>query len=161
MCGVNTEVMFSSQTDLWATPQAFFDELNTEFHFTLDPCSTDDNAKCAKHFTREMDGLAQDWSQDTVFMNPPYGREIADWMRKAYEESRKGATIVCLVPARTDTRWFHDYVYGKAEIRFVKGRLRFGEAENSAPFPSMIVVYRPSRHSAANTSHPSCSATNE
>lgn len=153
---MNTEVMFSSQTDLWATPQSFFDNLDAEFRFTLDPCSTDDNAKCAKHFTKETDGLSQDWSRDIVFMNPPYGREIADWMRKAYEESRKGATVVCLVPARTDTRWFHDYVYGKAEIRFVKGRLKFGDAENSAPFPSMVVVY-----SAANTNQPSCSAVNE
>lgn len=135
--------MFSSETDLWPTPQYFFDELNSEFGFTLDPCATADNAKCPKFFTKETDGLTQDWSKDTVFMNPPYGREIADWMRKAYEESQRGGTVVCLVPARTDTRWFHDYVNGKAEVRFVKGRLKFGDAANSAPFPSMVVIYRP------------------
>jgi site-specific DNA-methyltransferase (adenine-specific) len=135
--------MFSSETDLWATPQAFYDGLNAEFGFTLDPCSNGENAKCDRFFTKEDDGLAQDWAPHNVYMNPPYGREIGDWMRKAYEESRKGATVVCLVPARTDTRWFHDYVYGKAELRFVKGRLKFGDAVNSAPFPSMVVVYRP------------------
>lgn len=136
--------MFSSKTDLWATPQSFYDELNAEFNFDLDPCSTDDNAKCSLHFTKKDNGLAQEWAPHTVFMNPPYGREIIDWMRKAYEESLKGATVVCLVPARTDTRWFHDYVYGKAEIRFVRGRLKFGDAKDSAPFPSMVVIYRPS-----------------
>lgn len=140
---MNTAVMFSSETDLWPTPQWFYDELHAEFNFTLDPCSTAANAKCPTFFTKEDDGLTQEWAPHTVFMNPPYGREIADWIRKAYEESRKGATVVCLVPARTDTRWFHEYVYGKAdEIRFVKGRLKFGDAKNSAPFPSMVVVYR-------------------
>ncbi|MBR8661146.1 adenine methyltransferase [Brevibacillus sp. NL20B1] len=134
--------MFSSATDLWPTPQDFFDELNREFHFTLDPCATHDNAKCSTYFTKEDDGLVQEWAPHTVFMNPPYGREIKRWMQKAYEESLKGATVVCLVPARTDTAWFHDYVYGKAEIRFVRGRLKFGNAQNSAPFPSMIVIYR-------------------
>lgn len=141
---MNTAVMFSSKTDLWATPQSFFDELNAEFNFDLDPCSTNENAKCPLHFTKKDNGLAQEWAPHTVFMNPPYGREIIDWMRKAYEESLKGATVVCLVPARTDTRWFHDYVYGKAEIRFVRGRLKFGDAKDSAPFPSMVVIYRPS-----------------
>ncbi|MCR8938775.1 DNA N-6-adenine-methyltransferase [Brevibacillus laterosporus] len=134
--------MFSSATDLWPTPQPFYDELDREFRFTLDPCSTHDNAKCALHYTQEDDGLTQEWAPHTVFMNPPYGREIKAWMQKAYEESRKGATVVCLVPARTDTVWFHDYVYRKGEIRFVKGRLKFGDAKNSAPFPSMVVVYR-------------------
>lgn len=134
-------VHFSSATDLWATPQAFFDELDAEFNFTLDPCATDENAKCERYFTKEDDGLTQSWAGETVFMNPPYGREISHWMRKAYEESRKGATVVCLVPARTDTRWFHDFVYGKAEIRFVRGRLKFGDAKHNAPFPSMVVVY--------------------
>ncbi|MGF9711647.1 phage N-6-adenine-methyltransferase [Paenibacillus naphthalenovorans] len=140
---MNTDVMFSSKTDLWATPQAFFNELDAEFNFTLDPCSNGENAKCAKYFTKSDDGLTQEWAPHVVFMNPPYGREIGTWMRKAYEESKRGATVVCLVPARTDTRWFHDYVYGVAdEIRFVKGRLKFGDAESSAPFPSMVVVYR-------------------
>ncbi|MCU6709327.1 phage N-6-adenine-methyltransferase [Paenibacillus sp. J5C_2022] len=140
---MNTAVLFSSETDLWPTPQTFYDDLHAEFNFTLDPCATTDNAKCPIFFTKEDDGLMQEWATHTVFMNPPYGREIANWIRKAYEESRKGATVVCLVPARTDTRWFHDYVYGKAEeIRFVKGRLKFGDAKNSAPFPSMVVVFR-------------------
>jgi phage N-6-adenine-methyltransferase len=139
---VNTDVMFSSATDLWPTPQEFFDELDREFNFTLDPCATHDNAKCSTYFTKEDDGLVQEWAPHTVFMNPPYGREIKRWMQKAYEESLKGATVVCPVPARTDTAWFHDYVYGKAEIRFVRGRLKFGNAQNSAPFPSMIVIYR-------------------
>jgi phage N-6-adenine-methyltransferase len=136
--------MFSSKTDLWYTPQDFYDGLHAEFNFTLDPCSNGENAKCATFFTIEDDGLAQEWAPHTVFMNPPpYGREIGDWMRKAYEESLKGATVVCLVPARTDTRWFHDYVNGVAdEVRFVKGRLKFGGSKDSAPFPSMVVVYR-------------------
>lgn len=145
--------MFSSKTDLWATPQSFYDELNAEFDFDLDPCSTDENAKCPLHFTKKDNGLIQDWAPHTVFMNPPYGREIIDWMRKAYEESLKGATVVCLVPARTDTRWFHDYVYGKAEIRFVRGRLKFGDAKDSAPFPSMVVIYSPPQ-TAANRPDP-------
>jgi phage N-6-adenine-methyltransferase len=135
--------MFSSKTDLWYTPQDFYDELNAEFNFTLDPCSTAENAKCSTYFTRDDDGLSRQWAPHTVYMNPPYGREIGEWMRKAYEESRNGATVVCLVPARTDTRWFHDYVNGIAdEVRFVKGRLKFGGSKDSAPFPSMVVVYR-------------------
>lgn len=135
-------VHFSSQTDDWATPQNFFDKLDEEFNFTLDPCASPTNAKCSKYFTSEDNGLVQSWEGETVFMNPPYGRVIKDWVRKAYEESKKGSTVVCLLPARTDTRWFHDYIYGKSEIRFIKGRLKFGGAKNSAPFPSMVVVFR-------------------
>jgi site-specific DNA-methyltransferase (adenine-specific) len=133
-------VHFSSKTDLWATPQDTFDELNHEYHFTLDPCATKDNAKCAKYFTKEDHGLIQSWDNESVFMNPPYGREIKHWIKKASEA--RGGVVVCLLPARTDTRWFHDYIYGKAEIRFIKGRLKFGGHANSAPFPSMIVVFR-------------------
>lgn len=133
-------VHFSSSTPEWATPQPFFDELNAEFSFTLDPCATAANAKCAKYFTKAQDGLAQDWSKDVVFMNPPYGREIGDWMRKAYESYLDGATVVCLVPARTDTRWWHDYAV-KGKVRFVRGRLKFGGATNSAPFPSAVVIF--------------------
>lgn len=135
--------MFSSETDLWATPQDFFDELNKEFNFTLDPCATSDNAKCSKYFTINEDGLKQDWQGHTVFCNPPYGRAIKDWVRKCYEESLKpNTTVVMLIPARTDTSYFHDYIYQKAkEIRFVRGRLKFGDAKNSAPFPSMVVVF--------------------
>lgn len=134
--------MFSSATDLWATPQPFFDRLNAEFGFTLDPCSDGTNNKCAKYFTAETDGLAQDWAPEIVFMNPPYGRNIGDWIRKAYEESRKGATVVALIPSRTDTRYWHDYVMKAEEIRFIKGRIKFGDGSGPAPFPSAVVVFR-------------------
>ena len=129
------------------TPQDFFDALNAEFHFTLDPCSTDENAKCEKHYTKEQDGLAQDWKGETVFCNPPYGREMPKWIRKCYEHMTSGGgTAVMLIPARTDIKAFHEYIYGKAEIRFIKGRLKFGGSKNSAPFPSMVVVYRMGSH---------------
>lgn len=134
-------VHYSSKTDLWSTPQDFFDELNAEFGFDLDVCCTSENAKCSRHYTIEDDGLRQKWS-GTVWMNPPYGRGIGKWIQKAYESSRAGAIVVCLVPARTDTAWWHDYCM-KGEIRFVRGRLKFGESCNSAPFPSAIVVFRP------------------
>lgn len=132
-------VHFSSKTDLWSTPQDFYDKLDAEFGFTLDPCSTEQNAKCNKYFTKKDDGLRQNWDNEVVFMNPPYGREIKHWVKKASEA--KGGVVVCLLPARTDTRWFHDYIYNKAETRFIKGRLKFGDAKNSAPFPSMVVIF--------------------
>ena len=119
-----------------------FDELDKEFDFTLDPCATDENAKCNRYFTKEEDGLKQDWGQERVFMNPPYGRTITRWMEKAYEASLMGATVVCLPPARTDTKWWHEYAM-KGEIHLIKGRLKFGGAKNSAPFPSAVVVFRP------------------
>lgn len=137
------EVHYSSKSNEWATPQNLFDELNEEFNFTLDPCATDENAKCSKYFTIEDDGLSKDWSNDVVFMNPPYGREIKKWIKKAYEESLNGATVVCLIPARTDTTYWHDFIFDKAyDIRFLRGRLKFGNSKNSAPFPSAIVVYQ-------------------
>ena len=139
-----TSGLMSSNTPEWATPQSFFDALNREFSFTLDPCSTHDNAKCEKHYTKEDDGLSKNWGGEMVFCNPPYGRELPKWVKKCYEESRH-ADVVMLIPARTDTRWFHDYIYGKAEIRFIKGRLKFGNAKQSAPFPSMVVIYRASQ----------------
>ena len=139
-----TSGMMSSNTPEWATPQSFFDALNREFSFTLDPCSTHENTKCEKHYTKEDDGLSQNWGGEVVFCNPPYGRELPKWVKKCYEESRH-ADVVMLIPARTDTRWFHDYIYGKAEIRFIKGRLKFGNAKQSAPFPSMVVIYRASQ----------------
>lgn len=140
---MNNELMFSSKTDLWSTPWNFFEKLNDEFHFTLDPCSTHENAKCYKHFTIEEDGLLQDWGNEVVFCNPPYGRQIKDWVKKAYEESQKdNTTVVMLIPDRTDTIYFHKYIYHKAEIRFIKGRLKFGDATNAAPFPSMVVIFR-------------------
>ncbi|MDT4199074.1 DNA N-6-adenine-methyltransferase [Staphylococcus haemolyticus] len=136
-------VHFSSKSNEWTTPQHLFDELNQEFNFTLDPCATEENAKCSKHFTIEDDGLSKDWSNDVVFMNPPYGREIKKWIKKAYEESLNGATVVCLIPARTDTMYWRDFIFDKADdIRFLKGRLKFGNGKNSAPFPSAIVVYK-------------------
>lgn len=137
------EVHYSSKSNEWATPQNLFDELNDEFNFTLDPCATDENAKCSKYFTIEDDGLSKDWSNDVVFMNPPYGREIKKWIKKAYEESLNGVTVVCLIPARTDTTYWHDFIFDKADdIRFLRGRLKFGNSKNSAPFPSAIVVYQ-------------------
>ncbi len=140
---MNNELMFSSKTDLWTTPWNFFEKLNDEFRFTLDPCSTHENAKCNKHFTIEEDGLLQDWSNEVVFCNPPYGRKIKDWVKKAYEESQKdNTTVVMLTPARTDTIYFHEYIYHKAEIRFIKNRLKFGDAKNAASFPSMVVIFR-------------------
>ena len=141
---MNKELMFSSTTDVWATPQDFFDKLNEEFNFNLDPCSTHENAKCEKHFTIEENGLVQDWEGYTVFCNPPYGKEIKKWVKKCYEEGQKeNTTVVMLIPARTDTSYFHDYIYNIAsEIRFIRGRLKFGDSKNSAPFPSMIVVYK-------------------
>lgn len=133
-------VMYSSASDNWETPQDFFDALNDEFHFTLDAAASDGNAKCARYFTKVQDGLAQDWT-GVVWCNPPYGREVKRWVAKAAKSAGKGAVVVMLLPARTDTRWFHDYINGKAEVRFVKGRLKFGGAKNSAPFPSMVVVF--------------------
>lgn len=140
---MNTAIMFSSETDLWATPQDFFNSLHKEFKFTLDPCATPENAKCSRFYTKQTDGLKQNWGGETVFCNPPYGKAIKDWVKKCYEESLKpGTTIVMLIPARTDTSYFHDYIYHKAkEIRFIRGRLKFGNSKNSAPFPSMVVVF--------------------
>lgn len=135
--------LYSSATDQWATPQAFFDKLNAEFGFTLDPCALPSNAKCTKYYTPTDNGLLQDWGGEIVFCNPPYGRAIYDWVRKCSEEAKKPNTVVvALIPARTDTRYFHEFIYTKArEIRFIKGRLKFGNSKNSAPFPSMVVVF--------------------
>lgn len=133
-------VHFSSASDDWETPQWFFDALScVHGEFTLDPCATPENAKCKRFFTRQEDGLCQPW-EGKVFMNPPYGREIGKWMRKAYEESLTGAVVVCLVPARTDTRWWHDYAM-HGHIFFFDGRLRFGNAKHPAPFPSAVVTF--------------------
>ena len=139
---MNTELMFSSKTDLWATPQDLFDELNAEFGFTLDVCALPENAKCEKYYTPDIDGLKQDWN-GICWCNPPYGRQIGKWVEKAYISAKIGGVeTVMLLPARTDTKWFHEFIYNKAEIRFLKGRLKFGGALNSAPFPSMIVIFK-------------------
>jgi phage N-6-adenine-methyltransferase len=135
-----TNVHFSSNSNEWSTPQDFFDELNKEFDFNLDPCATDENHKCDKYFTQKDDGLKQSWDGYRVFCNPPYGREINKWVEKA--SKAVGGVVVMLIPARTDTRYFHQYIYNKAEIRFIKGRLRFGGHTNSAPFPSMVVIFK-------------------
>lgn len=140
---MNNKALFTSDSVEWATPQELFDRLNEEFHFTLDPCSTDENAKCRKHYTKEQDGLLQDWTGETVYCNPPYGREMVKWIRKCYEHFVGGGTAVMLIPARTDTKAFHEYIYEKAEIRFLRGRLHFNESKNNAPFPSMVVIYKP------------------
>jgi site-specific DNA-methyltransferase (adenine-specific) len=142
---MNTDLMFSSATDQWATPQAFFNQWNELFQFTLDVCADAENAKCPRFFDRETNGLAQDWSLDVCWMNPPYGREIGLWVQKAHVESAKGATVVCLLPARTDTAWWHDYVLPFAKVTFIRGRLKFGNATTGAPFPSAVAVFYPPR----------------
>lgn len=141
-------VHFSSATDLHETPQEFFDKLNAEFHFTIDVCATPENAKCNNYYTRQDDGLKQEWSGN-IWMNPPYGREIASWMKKANTAAKNGAIVVCLVPARTDTKWWHEYAMPH-EVRFVRGRLKFGSAKNSAPFPSAVIVMRGNGHHNTN-----------
>ena len=140
---MNEKVMFSSNSEEWATPQDLFNDLNNEFKFTLDPCASAENAKCEKYYTKEQDGLIQSWKNEVVFCNPPYGRKIYKWVKKCYEEGQDpNTTVVMLIPARTDTKYFHEFIYHKAsEIRFIKGRLKFGNSTNSAPFPSMIVVF--------------------
>ncbi len=143
MTNKTMQTMFSSKTDLWSTPQDLFDELNNEFHFTLDVCADESNRKCDKYYSKEQDGLSQPWV-GTVWCNPPYGRGIGQWVHRALFASVAGNTVVMLLPARTDTKWFHDYIYKRdnVEIRFIKGRLKFGGSKNSAPFPSMIVIFR-------------------
>ena len=139
------EVMFSSKSDEWGTPSDLFESLNRKFNFTLDPCATHENKKCNKYYTKEEDGLSKDWGGESVFINPPYtGGAIGKWVKKAYEETTKNSdtSVVCLIPSRTDTKYWHDYCMKSAHIYFIKGRLKFvGEANNSAPFPSVVVVF--------------------
>lgn len=131
-------VLYSSESEVWETPKDLFDKLDTEFHFDIDVCALPFNAKCTTFFTPDQDGLKQKW-EGVCWMNPPYGRKIGAWMRKALEAK---TTVVCLVPARTDTKWWHEYAMKASEIRFVKGRLKFGDSKNSAPFPSAIIIFR-------------------
>lgn len=131
--------LFTSNTDLWATPQSFFDEWNSKYNFETDVCATAENAKCEIYFSPEENGLLQEW-KGTCWMNPPYGREISKWVKKAYESSLNGAVVVCLLPARTDTRWFHNYCL-KGDITFLRGRLKFNEVKWNAPFPNMVVIF--------------------
>ena len=139
-----SRVLFSSASELWETPQDLFDKLNAEFGFSLDVCAIAANAKCENYFTPEMDGLKQDWSENVAYMNCPYSRtNTPKWVKKAFEESLKGATVVALLPSRTGTKWFHSYVVDKADdIRYLPGRLKFGNSKNSAPFDSIIVVWK-------------------
>ncbi len=139
---MNNDLMFSSNNDSWSTPKDFFDKLNSIFKFTIDVCALPDNTKCSQYYTPDEDGLKQEW-MGVCWMNPPYGRDIVKWVEKAYKSAKQnGATIVCLLPARVDTRWWHAYC-AKGEVHFLKGRLKFGNSTNSAPFPSCIVVFRP------------------
>jgi len=146
---MNTEVMFSKKSDEWSTPQHIFDELDKEFQFDIDVAATKENSKCAFYITKETNALEYSWSlagqtnNTTCWLNPPYSM-CKEFIKKAYEESLEGNTIVALIPSRTDTKWFHEYIYNKpnVEIRFIKGRLKFGDSINSAPFPSMIVIFK-------------------
>lgn len=135
------KVLFSSESQDWETPDELFLILDKEFGFTIDVCASSENTKCSRYYTKEDNALIQKW-EGICWMNPPYGREIGKWVQKAYESSLDGATVVCLLPSRTDTKWWHEYCM-KGEIRFIKGRLKFGNSTNSAPFPSVIVVFRP------------------
>ena len=153
--------LFTSTTDEWPTPPRLFAALDAEFRFTLDVCASPGNAKCARYYTRAEDGLRQDWT-GACFMNPPYGVEIGKWAAKAQRESRR-SVVVCLLPARTDTGWWHDHVMRAAEVRFIRGRLSFGgvrqeerraaSGAHNAPFPSVVAVFRP-----GSSGPPVCSA---
>ena len=134
---MNTELMFSSKTDLWETPQELFDKYDEIYRFETDVCALPENAKCKRFFTPEMDRLKQEWS-GVCWCNPPYGRQIGKWVEKAVKSF---ATVVMLLPARTDTKWFHDWCLPYGKIEFLRGRLKFGGCDNSAPFPSMIVIF--------------------
>lgn len=135
--------LFSSRSEEWETPQYVFDILNNEFRFQVDVCATSENSKCAIYFDKEINGLKQEWSPFRCWMNPPYGRSISRWIKKASDESTHGALVVCLIPSRTDTKWWHEWVMKSSEIWFVAGRLSFGNEKQSAPFPSCVVIYYP------------------
>lgn len=135
--------LFSSASDNWATPPALFAELHERYGFTLDVCASAENAKCSRYFDVATDGLSQNWAGERCWMNPPYGRVIGKWVKKAYEESLRGALVMCLLPSRTDTAWWHDYCM-RGEVIFLRGRLKFGDAKTGAPFPSALVLFKPS-----------------
>ena len=137
-----SDVLYASKRMDWGTPGDFYAMLDAEFGFTLDPCATDENALCENYYTKQDDGLRQAW-HGVVYVNPPYGKEIGRWARKCYESAAAGATVVLLIPARTDTAYWHDWVMRAAELRFVRGRLTFAGAAGAAPFPSAVAVFRP------------------
>lgn len=139
---MNTAVHFSSARQDWRTPPDLFAQLDAEFRFTLDAAASDENALCSRYFTEADDGLSKPWGWERVYVNPPYA-DSAKWIEKAATEAKRGALVVMLLPARTDTRAFHQHIYGKAEVRFLPGRLRFVGTRHAAPFPSMVVVFRP------------------
>lgn len=136
---------FESKRQDWETPQDLFAPLHAEFGFTLDAAASPPNAKAATYFTEDQDGLRQDWGRHVVWLNPPYGSKsrLSDWVRKSYQASRAGATVVALIPARTNTVWFHDYCLGAAEVRFLKGRPKFVGCVHGLPFPLCLVIFRP------------------
>ena len=142
------QTMFSSKSAEWETPQDLYDYLNLDYRFTLDPCSTTESAKCEKYFTKKDDGVSKSWEGERVFMNPPYGRDIKKWVKKAYEEGQKPNTVVvCLIPSRTDTKYWHEYCMKAWKIHFIKGRLKFenkfsADVSSSAPFPSAVVIFK-------------------
>lgn len=147
-----SKALYSSRSEDWETPQALFDALDAEFHFNMDAAADAKNAKCPMFLEKADDALAQDWQEYApptigdklrVFLNPPYGRGVGKWIQKAVDEANKGATVVCLIHARTDTAWFQDLVIPNAsEIRFLRGRVKFGDGKQSSPFPSCVVVFR-------------------
>ena len=141
---MNNEVMFSTDTEHWSTPISLFEELNSEFDFTLDACADTTNYKVKKYFNKKQNGLHQSWQNNVVWVNPPYGTGISAWIEKAYNECSDECTVVMLLPARTDTKWFHTFIYTNpdCEIKFLKGRLKFSNSKTSAPFPSMVVVFK-------------------
>lgn len=129
--------------DNWETPDWIFDPLNKEFEFTLDPCCVESTKKCDRFFTPKENGLIQDWSNERVFVNPPYSRgNIDKWVKKCFDSSKCGAVVIALLPVSTSSKWFHDFIYQKAEIRFIKGRVKFVGANHTAPFSSMIVIFK-------------------
>lgn len=148
-----SKALYSSRSEEWSTPQKFFDALNEEFHFVWDMAATRENAKCHFYVDKETDALFLDWYSHTtcepgkpcaLFCNPPYGKQIGRWFERARRAAEKGCTVVMLAHARTDTIWWHTHVQGIAsEVRFVKGRLKFGDGKQSAPFPSAVIIYRP------------------
>ncbi len=139
---MNHSVHYSSDKMDWATPLCVFDDLAREFQFTIDVCASSENRKCERYFSKEDDGLSRSWQGERCWMNPPYGREIAKWMEKAHNESKLGCCVVCLVPSRTDTAWWHDHAMKADEIRYIRGRVKFIGGKDNAPFPSAIVIFR-------------------
>lgn len=134
---------FLSKSHVWKTPKYLFDIIDKEFNIDLDPCTTNNNLNCEYHFTEKEDGLKQDWKGLTAYINPPYGKDLQKWVKKAYEEWQKGSTVIMLLQTtRTNTKWFHKYINNKAEIRFLDHRIKFDGAEDYIPTPYMFVIWK-------------------